>query len=316
MNGNFQQHYISAESAYGQGDFETARSICVELLEELDPLPEEEELSKAALAWRAFVALLLGNIQLYGLNQPDHAEHQYQLVLNSQPEETLKELAHQGLVACQDTIVPQPTETKLTLLSNAAAPPQLDKELKANNPTIAQGLEHLGDHDQHRLNSSLSRDPFLPNNEDTSLASEPTLLTVNQPTDLSRDPFLPKEQITTTSMRMVEKIDIPSKATNLEIKRLDQASHANIQTPNQNSTVESVQRTSQENKNNLYQTAAKAELPEKADPKVAQDKNKIIYDKTEITTNKQLPQGSIMRIQLALIDQNPNENQEKTQPRH
>ena len=49
------------------------------------------------LGWRAFVALLLGHIELYGHNNPTQAAVFYQQVLVSQPQETLAELAQQGL---------------------------------------------------------------------------------------------------------------------------------------------------------------------------------------------------------------------------
>ena len=43
------------------------------------------------------MGLLLANVELYGLNHADTAAGLYQLVLDSQPHETLAELAEQGL---------------------------------------------------------------------------------------------------------------------------------------------------------------------------------------------------------------------------
>ena len=97
MDGDFQSNYLAAEQAYGAGDFETAQSITVELLNQLEPLPEEGAERDAVLAWRAFVALLAGHIDLYGFQAPDQAESHYQLVLASHPQDTLRELAEQGL---------------------------------------------------------------------------------------------------------------------------------------------------------------------------------------------------------------------------
>ena len=97
MDGDFQSNYLAAEQAYGAGDFETAQSITVELLNQLEPIPDEGAERDAVLAWRAFVALLAGHIDLYGFQAPDQAEKHYQLVLASHPQDTLRELAEQGL---------------------------------------------------------------------------------------------------------------------------------------------------------------------------------------------------------------------------
>ena len=97
MDGDFQSNYLAAEQAYGAGDFETAQSITVELLNQLEPIPDEGAERDAVLAWRAFVALLAGHIDLYGFQAPDQAERHYQLVLASHPQDTLRELAEQGL---------------------------------------------------------------------------------------------------------------------------------------------------------------------------------------------------------------------------
>ena len=97
MDGDFQSNYLAAEQAYGAGDFETAQSITVELLNQLEPVPEEGAEQDAVLAWRAFVALLAGHVDLYGFQAPDQAEKHYQLVLASHPQDTLRELAEQGL---------------------------------------------------------------------------------------------------------------------------------------------------------------------------------------------------------------------------
>ncbi len=97
MNGDFQSSYLAAEQAYGSGDFETACRITLELLSQLEPVPEDGQEQDAVLAWRAFVALLAGHIYLYGFQDPVQAQHFYQLVLASHPQDTLRELAEQGL---------------------------------------------------------------------------------------------------------------------------------------------------------------------------------------------------------------------------
>ena len=102
MDGDFQTHYLTAEQAYGAGDFRTAQSITVDLLSQLDGMAETNTDQDALLAWRAFVALLAGNIHLYGLNEPDQACGFYELVLASNPQDTLKDLAEQGLERIQE----------------------------------------------------------------------------------------------------------------------------------------------------------------------------------------------------------------------
>ena len=102
MDGDFQTHYLTAEQAYGAGDFRTAQSITVDLLSQLDGMAETNTDQDALLAWRAFVALLAGNIHLYGLNEPDQACGFYELVLASNPQDTLKDLAKQGLERIQE----------------------------------------------------------------------------------------------------------------------------------------------------------------------------------------------------------------------
>ena len=101
MDSDFQAHYLTAEQAYGVGDFRTAQSITVDLLSQLDGMDETNTDRDALLAWRAFVALLAGNIHLYGLNEPDQARRFYELVLASNPQDTLKDLAEQGLERIQ-----------------------------------------------------------------------------------------------------------------------------------------------------------------------------------------------------------------------
>ncbi|QNI46773.1 tol-pal system YbgF family protein [Synechococcus sp. A15-60] len=97
MDSDFQAHYLTAEQAYGAGDFRTAQSITVDLLGQLNGMAETDADRDALLAWRAFVALLAGNIHLYGLNEPDQARGFFELVLASHPQDTLKDLAEQGL---------------------------------------------------------------------------------------------------------------------------------------------------------------------------------------------------------------------------
>ena len=111
VDADFQTRYVAAEQAYGAGDFQTAQAITSELLAELEPLLEAAEERDAALAWQAFVALLAGHIQLYGLQQTDQARAFYNLVLSSHPPDTLQELAEQGLERLAEQTTTQTIQT-------------------------------------------------------------------------------------------------------------------------------------------------------------------------------------------------------------
>jgi outer membrane biosynthesis protein TonB len=101
MDGDFQQRYQAAEQAYGEGRYTDADTLATTLLQQLEATPDTPENRAAKLGWRAIVGLLLGHITLYGQQQPDPAAGFYQLVLDSDPQETLAELARQGLNRCQ-----------------------------------------------------------------------------------------------------------------------------------------------------------------------------------------------------------------------
>ena len=107
MDGEFQQRYQDAEQAFAEARHADAHAIATDLLTELDAAPKDAETQAAVIGWRAFVALLLGNIDLYGLGQPQTAAQYFQLVLDSQPHDTLAELAQQGLSWAE---APQTTE--------------------------------------------------------------------------------------------------------------------------------------------------------------------------------------------------------------
>ena len=104
MDGDFQLQYQAAERAYGAGDYPEARRLAIDLLNQLVDQPQDPDTQAAVLGWRAFVALLLGHIDLHGLENPASAMGFYQQVLDSQPQETLAGLAQQGLERCQRAI--------------------------------------------------------------------------------------------------------------------------------------------------------------------------------------------------------------------
>ena len=101
MDSDFQQQYQAAEQAYGEGRYSDAESLATTLLQQLEATPDAAETRAAKLGWRAVVSLLLGHIALYGQQDPGLAGGFYQLVLDSDPQETLAELARQGLDRCQ-----------------------------------------------------------------------------------------------------------------------------------------------------------------------------------------------------------------------
>ena len=101
MDGDFQQQYQDAERAYSEGDYAEAHRLASGLLEQLVDQPQDADAQAAVLGWRTFVALLLGHIELYGRDNPSQAVGYYEQVLANQPQDTLAELAQQGLERCR-----------------------------------------------------------------------------------------------------------------------------------------------------------------------------------------------------------------------
>ena len=97
MDADFQEQYVAAEQAYSASEFDKADDLARPLLGQLEPLPPSGAERDATLAWRAFVALLLGHIHLYGKDDGSQSAEFYRLVLASEPPDTLRELAQQGL---------------------------------------------------------------------------------------------------------------------------------------------------------------------------------------------------------------------------
>jgi len=97
LDADFQEQYVAAEQAYSASEFDKADDLARPLLEQLEPLAASGAERDATLAWRAFVALLLGHIHLYGKDDASQSAEFYRLVLASEPPDTLRELAQQGL---------------------------------------------------------------------------------------------------------------------------------------------------------------------------------------------------------------------------
>ena len=147
VDGDFQQHYQAAERAYGAGKYDEAHRIATMLLDQLGATPEEPEERAAVLGWRAFVALLLGHIELYGLDHPSQASRFYQTVLDSQPHDTLGELAQQGLTraSAMAEATPEPSastpepETTPPLNTATTTPEILRDPFLPDQPVSGQG---------------------------------------------------------------------------------------------------------------------------------------------------------------------------------
>ena len=119
MDADFEKHYQAAERAYGLGEYTEAHALTSALWDQLQSASNEHDPS-LILGWRAVVSLLLGHIQLHGLQQPDQAALSYQQVLDSEPEATLAALAEQGLEHCrsQNTISQNTVSTATTTPAN------------------------------------------------------------------------------------------------------------------------------------------------------------------------------------------------------
>ena len=137
MDADFQQTYQAAERAYGGGDYETAHHLASGLLKQLDAevKADDELVRDAVLGWQAFVTLLLGHIELHGRQRPDQAAEYYQLTLDCQPQDTLADLAKQGLQrsksARQEAINANVDEL-------GASPPTTDESFVGSLPSMLQ----------------------------------------------------------------------------------------------------------------------------------------------------------------------------------
>ena len=153
VDGDFQQHYQAAERAYGAGKYDEAHRIATMLLDQLGATPDDSEERAAVLGWRAFVALLLGHIELYGLDHPSQASRFYQTVLDSQPHDTLGELAQQGLTRASAM-----AEAKTEPVASPSTPePEATAPLNTGTTT-----------------PEILRDPFLPDQPVSSQGQGPT----------------------------------------------------------------------------------------------------------------------------------------------
>ena len=71
MDKSFETRYMEAERAYATERFDIAGQIATELFKDLDDSPDIPSRQEEKDYWRAFLALLLGNVHLFGLNDMD-----------------------------------------------------------------------------------------------------------------------------------------------------------------------------------------------------------------------------------------------------
>ena len=100
MDADFEQHYQAAERAYGLGEYAKAQALTSALWDQLQSASNEHD-PGLIMGWRAVVSLLLGHIQLHGLQQPEQAAISYERVLQGDVDATIAALAEQGLKRCR-----------------------------------------------------------------------------------------------------------------------------------------------------------------------------------------------------------------------
>jgi hypothetical protein len=131
VDADFEQHYQAAERAYGLGDYAEAHALASALWDQLQSASNEHDPS-LILGWQAVVSLLLGHIQLHGLQQPEEAAISYERVLQGDVDATIAALAKQGLERCQSEDIASGAGT--TPATNGAIPDLLKDPFLKTNP--------------------------------------------------------------------------------------------------------------------------------------------------------------------------------------
>ena len=132
MDADFEQHYQAAERAYGLGEYAEAHAIASALWGQLESASKDHDPS-LVLGWRAVVSLLLGHIQLHGLQQPEQAAVAYERVLEGDVDATIAALAEQGLKRCRSEQIA--SEADMTPTTNGAIPDML------RDPFLSMGAD-------------------------------------------------------------------------------------------------------------------------------------------------------------------------------
>ena len=135
MDADFEQHYQAAERAYGLGDYAEAHALASALWDQLQNASNEHDPS-LVLSCRAVVSLLLGHIQLHGLQQPEQAAISYERVLQGDVDTTIAALAEQGLQRCRSENIA--SEAGTTPATNGAIPDLLKDPFLKTDPDPAK----------------------------------------------------------------------------------------------------------------------------------------------------------------------------------
>ena len=135
MDADFEQHYQAAERAYGLGEYAEAHALASALWDQLQSASNEHDPS-LVLGWRAVVSLLLGHIQLHGLQQPEQAAISYERVLQGDVDATIAALAEQGLKRCRSEDIA--SEAGTTPATNGAIPDLLKDPFLSTDPDQAR----------------------------------------------------------------------------------------------------------------------------------------------------------------------------------
>ena len=131
MDADFEQHYQAAERAYGLGEYAEAHALTSALWDQLQSASNEHD-PGLVLGWRAVVSLLLGHIQLHGLQQPEQAAISYERVLQGDVDATIAALAEQGLQRCRSEDIASGAGT--TPATNGAIPDLLKDPFLSTDP--------------------------------------------------------------------------------------------------------------------------------------------------------------------------------------
>ena len=135
MDADFEQHYQAAERAYGLGEYAEAHALTSALWDQLQSASNEHD-PGLILGWRAVVSLLLGHIQLHGLQQPEQAAIAYERVLQGDVDATIAALAEQGLERCRAEDTASGAGT--TPATNSAIPDLLRDPFLSTEPDQAR----------------------------------------------------------------------------------------------------------------------------------------------------------------------------------
>ena len=171
MDADFEHHYQAAERAYGLGEYTEAHTIASELWDQLQSTSDENDQS-IVLGWRAVVLLLLGHIQLHGLQQPEQAALSYQRVLEGEVDATIAALAEQGLERCRLEHIA--SEAGTTPVTDGTIPDLLKDPFLTTDPDQAKPA----------LADVVTTMPWLSSDEEskTSPTQGPDLVPIPEPT--------------------------------------------------------------------------------------------------------------------------------------